>query len=306
MKLYGWFGLLLLTVSEYCLFHNIEPFKTWFFCFAWWSYILLADNLLLKIRGRSLLCGRRREFLTMLPISIFVWLIFEAFNFRIQNWSYSIASMETWQRWSGYLLSYATVLPGIFITADLVEGFWKSSSGSSASEREFLSTIGTKRPSILWIALGLTMTVAPLIWPIYFFPAVWLGPIFLLNPALRIFGVRPLSFDKPSGDRRRVWSLMLAGLICGILWEFWNYWAGSGWTYTVPFVGEWKVFEMPALGFLGFLPFALECWVLYHLFGAVLRRTQSGILKAAWWCCIAVLSFMILRGIDAYTLIKTD
>ena len=54
MKIYGCFGLLLLIVSEYCLIHKIEPFFTWFYCFAWWSYILLADNLLLKLRGRSL------------------------------------------------------------------------------------------------------------------------------------------------------------------------------------------------------------------------------------------------------------
>ena len=97
MKLYGWFGLLLLVVSEYCLLHKIEPFATWFYCFAWWSYILLADSVLLKIRGRSLLYSRRREFWPMLPISIFVWLVFEAFNFRIQNWSYSVVAMETWQ-----------------------------------------------------------------------------------------------------------------------------------------------------------------------------------------------------------------
>ena len=46
MRLYGWVGLLLLAVSHYCLFQAIEPFYSWFYCFAWWSFILLADNLL--------------------------------------------------------------------------------------------------------------------------------------------------------------------------------------------------------------------------------------------------------------------
>jgi hypothetical protein len=304
MKLYGWLGLLLLVVSEYCLLHKIEPFATWFYCFAWWSYILLADSVLLKIRGRSLLYSRRREFWTMLPISIFVWLIFEAFNFRIQNWSYSVVAMEAWQRWIGYLVSYATVLPGIFITADLVELLWKPSSGPAASEHAFLYSPETPRHSPLWIAFGLCMTVAPLVWPRYFFPAVWVGPIFLLNPLLGHLGIRALSFDLRSGDRRRIWCLMLAGLICGVLWEFWNYWAGSKWIYSVPFFGEWKVFEMPALGFLGFLPFALECWIIYHLFVAVLRRLHSRIAQAMLWLGTAAISVLIMMGIDAFTVIN--
>jgi hypothetical protein len=57
---------------------------------------------------------------------------------------------------------------------------------------------------------------------------------------------------------------MGAGMICGLLWEFWNFWTKSKWIYTVPFVGDIKLFEMPILGFLGFAPFALECYVMYN------------------------------------------
>jgi len=32
--------------------------------------------------------------------------------------------------------------------------------------------------------------------------------------------------------------------------------------YTVPFLNEFKLFEMTAPGFLGFIPFALECYVM--------------------------------------------
>lgn len=303
MKLYGWFGLILLAVSGYGLLHGIEPFKTWFYCFAWWSYILLADSLLLRIRGRSLLCGRGRELGVLLPASVFVWLIFEAFNFRLENWAYSIPAMETWRRWTAYVISYATVLPAVFITADLVERFGRPAAGPSASERALPPPEGAPRPSRLWPALGLAMTLAPLAWPRYFFPALWLGPIFLLNPFMAKLGVRPLSFDARSGDRRRVMSLMLGGFLCGVFWEFWNYWAGSKWVYSVPFVGEWKIFEMPVLGFLGFLPFALECWILYHLFDAALGSMHSAIAKTALWLAVAAICFAILLGIDAYTVI---
>jgi hypothetical protein len=64
---------------------------------------------------------------------------------------------------------------------------------------------------------------------------------------------------------------LLGGLVCGILWEFWNFWARTKWIYAVPILSEIKIFEMPVLGFLGFPPFAVECYVLYHLARKALR-----------------------------------
>ncbi len=60
---------------------------------------------------------------------------------------------------------------------------------------------------------------------------------------------------------------MAGGATCGFLWEFWNYWAAAKWTYDLPFLGpleDYRYFEMPWVGFSGFLPFALECWVVYQ------------------------------------------
>jgi hypothetical protein len=304
MKIYGWFGLLLLIVSEFCLIHKIEPFYTWFYCFAWWSYILLADNLLLKLRGRSLLTDRRRELWTMIPLSVFIWLIFESYNFAIHNWSYNIAPLPLWQRWFGYSLSFATVLPGIFITSDLVQTLLVRSGRPAASEAEILASTQRSRASFLFVAIGLALTIAPLIWPRYFFAAVWLGPIFLLDASLGKFGIKSLSLSIAEGNRSRLWCLMLGGLLCGLMWEFWNFWAGSKWIYTVPFFGKWKVFEMPILGFLGFPPFALECWILYHLLRVIPQHLNIRALSLVWWICIVVLSIIIMRGIDHHTVVR--
>ncbi|MEC7347693.1 MAG: hypothetical protein VYB60_02400, partial [SAR324 cluster bacterium] len=54
-------------------------------------------------------------------------------------------------------------------------------------------------------------------------------------------------------------------LICGFFWEFWNFWSYPKWIYQIPFVDFWRIFEMPVLGYLGYLPFALELFGLYHL-----------------------------------------
>jgi hypothetical protein len=304
MRIYGWFGLLLLTVSEYCLYRKIDPFFSWFYCFAWWSYILMADNLLWKLRGSSLLTDRRRELWGMLPLSVFIWLLFEAYNLVVRNWAYDVVPSQIWLRWPGYILAFATVLPGIFVTSDLVELLFDRHDRPAASECEILSPEPHPSPSLTFIALGLALTAAPLVWPRYFFPAVWLGPIFLLDPLLEKAGIRSLSLSIFAKDRRRVWSLMLSGLLCGVLWEFWNYWAGSKWIYTVPFFGKWKVFEMPVLGFLGFPPFALECWILYHLLQALRRRMDSGWTRIVMWMGLGILSVIIFRGIDRHTVVR--
>ncbi len=305
MKLYGWLGLSLLLISEYCLFRKIEPFYSWFYCFAWWSYILLADNLVLSLRGRSLLWNRRPEVWRMLPLSVLVWLIFEAYNLALRNWAYSNVPEPIWIRWPGYFLAFSTVLPGVFITSDLCEHLMFGNRGRPfASESEDLPAPAPTAPSLAFALLGLFFSVAPVVWPRYFFPTVWLGPLFLLDPLLERFGVKSLSLQISGGDRRRLFSLLAGGLACGVMWEFWNNWAASHWVYAVPFFGGWKVFEMPALGFLGFPPFALECWVLYHLFSRIGRRWHSRPLRFACWLAIGLICALMFREIDGKTVLS--
>jgi len=266
---------------------------------------MAADALLLKLRGRSLLIHRGRQFLAMLPISVFIWLLFEAYNFRINNWSYYVAPMPTWLRWLSYAIAYATVLPAIFITSDLVETISGRPSGKSASECDPALPGVSARPSPVFLVLGCALTLLPLLLPRYFFPAVWVGPILLLDPLLEKVKIRSLSSSVHAGDRRRIWNLMLGGLLCGLLWEFMNYWAGSKWIYTVPFFGKWKLFEMPVLGYLGFLPFALECWILYHGLRAAARMMPVRATRIVWWLGLVILSLFIMRGIDRYTVIPS-
>ena len=65
----------------------------------------------------------------------------------------------------------------------------------------------------------------------------------------------------------------------GFLWEFWNYYAIPKWTYDIPFVGFFKIFEMPILGYLGYLPFALELYAMYYFFTQTLHDEEIKIFK---------------------------
>jgi hypothetical protein len=114
------------------------------------------------------------------------------------------------------------------------------------------------------IFLGILCLLSSILIPEYFFPLIWVGFIFLLEPLVYRFGGKSLMKDLEEGNPKKIYLLLVAGLICGLLWEFWNFWSLSKWVYTVPFFEERKGFEMPFLGFLGFPPFAVQAYVMYN------------------------------------------
>ena len=89
--------------------------------------------------------------------------------------------------------------------------------------------------------------------------------MFLLEPVCLALGRRAFTDDLARGDWRPWVSLWLGGLLCGFFWEMWNLWSFPKWIYHVPYVGFWKVFEMPVLGYLGYLPFAMELYLMAQL-----------------------------------------
>lgn len=256
--LHGIFGIVLLILSEILHLKRIDPFYSWFYCFAWWSYILVVDAAIYRLKGNSLLLNRTKEFFLMIPWSIFIWLIFEAANLSLENWYYINLPHSIVERWLGYAVAYGTVLPGLFETTELLEtlGLFKRASLKknliSPPRHRFLMLLG-----ILCLASSVLMSE-------YFFPLIWGGFIFLLEPFNYRFGGKSLLKDLEEGNPRKIFLLLIAGLICGLLWEFWNFWARSKWVYTVPFFEEMKGFEMPYLGFLGFLPFTVQAYVMYN------------------------------------------
>jgi hypothetical protein len=129
---------------------------------------------------------------------------------------------------------------------------------------------------IVLVIIGFAAVIGPLIVPsVWLAPVIWLSFILLLDPLNALRGWPSITTDLARGDWRRLVSLLAAGLVCGLLWEFFNYWALSKWTYTVPYLGSVKIFEMPVLGFLGFPPFAIECWAMYIFVRSLLSPRAS-------------------------------
>lgn len=253
-----WIGLGLLAVFQTTLFLRVELVITYFYSLIWWPYILMIDGLVFRLRGNSLIVNQTRRFLLLIPWSVAIWLIFEGFNLVLKNWHYVGVPKELLIRWPGYFVAFATVLPAILETKDFL-------SVLGIFEKSQMTPIPVKaswyKPLII---TGTLCLILPLLFPQFCFPLVWLGFVFLLEPSNHSAGRQSLLSDLQRGKTGNLYQLLLSGMICGLLWEFWNFWAASKWIYTVPFVEQIKLFEMPVLGFFGFPPFALECFVMVH------------------------------------------
>ena len=257
---HGWLGLIALVCAEFLMFHGVEPAATYFNPLAWTAYILLADAAVFAITGHSRLRDEARGFLKMAALSVLLWLIFEAYNLRLANWAYVGLPQARVESWFGYAWSFATITPGIFMTAALVEAFgWFKPESRPIRFGRVAETFFT--------VLGAAMLIIPILVPrrmgMYLFALVWLGFLFLLEPVNHRLLLPSFTGDLARGYRGRLYSFLIAGWVCGWLWEFWNYWAAAKWVYTFPILQQWKIFEMPVPGYPAYPVFALECFAMY-------------------------------------------
>jgi hypothetical protein len=268
---HAWFGSALLVISEGAMLAQVEPFWTWHTPFAWTGYILLFDGIVYELRGSSWLTTNRGEFVFLALVSIPLWVVFEGYNLLIKNWYYINLPENPFVRYFGYAWAFATISPGIFLTAEVV-GACRGSLPRRGAQRDGGTIDSSLTPSdyrlstsdYVSMAAGAAMLLWPLIWPSPYLAApVFLGFIFVLDPINARAGDESLFRDHRAGRYDRLINLLAAGFICGGLWEFWNFWARAKWIYTVPIFGDIKIFEMPVLGYFGFPPFALECFTMY-------------------------------------------
>ena len=256
---HGWMGLVGLLTAEALLVSHIQIVAIYFTPIAWTFYILLIDAAVLAITSHSRLRDHPGRFGSVALLSIPLWLIFEGYNVRLQNWTYAGVPQAWPLELLGYGWSFATITPGIFETADLIESFgWFRP----------VNSVKFSRLARSWMVFfGAICLILPLIVPQAIarslFLLVWIGFIFFLDPINFWLGLPSLLGDFEQGHRSRFYGLLMSGFVCGWFWEFWNNWAAAKWYYIFPMFQQFKIFEMPIPGYLGFLPFALECFVMY-------------------------------------------
>ena len=268
---HGWVGVLFVGVF-WVLNWFLPGLRThWAFFPLWLGYALFVDGLVLIRKGHSLFKRKPKAYLGLFIVSVLGWWLFELYNRRTQNWTYVGIEYFTSLEYALLAsLSFSTVIPAVFGTAELVGTFnWlKRIKPGRVIHSSNITLFG-------FFFAGLAMLLLLAIWPSYFFPFVWLSVYFILEPINVWFGNRSLAYNVSKGDWRPVYALWLGAFICGLFWEMWNYFSYPKWIYHIPYVDFWRVFEMPFLGYGGYLPFALELYALYHFITGLFGKKHT-------------------------------
>ncbi|MDD4650290.1 MAG: hypothetical protein PHO79_09810 [Desulfoplanes sp.] len=257
---YGWIGLGMVGLC-WVLNWTMEGLRTHILFFPLWvGYSLAVDGLVVYRKGTSLLARGKERYVLLFVLSAPSWWFFELINLRTQNWIYL---GEGGLPYVGYAffatLSFCTVMPAVFGTAELMGTFrWVGLTAGKEVQQKPSHALLRGVFVAGWIMFALI-----LVFPRYAYPLVWGAAYCVLDPVNVWRGGRSLLEDAVSGHWKSYLCLGAGCLVCGFFWEMWNYYSVPKWIYDVPFVGFWHIFEMPLLGYLGYIPFSWELAAMY-------------------------------------------
>ena len=260
----GLLGLLLIAIA-WPLSQQIS--QNLFFP-LWLGFILLVDGLVLRRTGTSLVVRSPKIMVVMFIVASPYWWAFEGINQITQNWVYVTPTEEDSGGLVGVIqasLSYSTVVPAVFEVSELI--------GSFGFIKRFarLPSLVLSRPQIILAGVfGLGSLVTMLIWPTYLFPMTWLCLFFIFDPINNLTGRPSIIAQVKNGDYRTVVAFALGALVCGFFWEMWNRDASVSWEYNIGYLDFARIFQMPLLGYGGYLPFGLETYAVFHFVAGLL------------------------------------
>jgi hypothetical protein len=296
---WGWAGAVLGAASWILAWSRIPGlggFHAHTFTPLWIGFILVVNAFTARRTGRCMLLSRTRPFLLLFPVSAGFWWSFEYLNRFVGNWRYvGEVDFGAVEYFLFATLPFSTVLPAVLSTRELLLSYrrfdrafreWRPftpapphlelradgvppmdvAKGAIRAPRRrgtpAAGRTGGTRPvaiglaALLFSCAGLvTVGIAPDV----AFPLVWVAPPMLLISLASLRGEpHPLS-GIASGDWRTAVSSVFAALLCGFFWETWNFGSAAKWVYAIPYVDALHVFEMPLLGYAGYLPFGVLC-----------------------------------------------
>jgi hypothetical protein len=252
---WGWIGVFcgiiawIVAWSRYGLFSRFQPHT---FTPLWASYIVTINALTFSRTGHCMMIDRTRSFLLLFPVSAAFWWFFEYLNRFVQNWSYTGVNFGAWEYFLYATLPFSTVLPAVLGTRE-----WLLSLSWPSKKFQYFMPISIA----VFVATGIGLACIG-VWPNYLFPLLWISPLLIIVSLTAFLGEQHIFSDITRGDWHLIVASAVAALICGLFWEMWNYHSLAKWRYTIPFVQRFHVFEMPILGYAGYLPFGLECAVI--------------------------------------------
>jgi len=259
---FGWVGAAVLGgawVFAWTRFPWFRPFQPHTYFPLWFGLILLLNALTVKRSGRSPLTDHPAIYALTFPASSLFWWFFEYLNRYVWNWYYlGVAGMSATEYSLYATLCFSTVLPGVMAMAEFLGTFrfFTDSHYDAMSWKPNVRSPVSQAVLFILAALGLAGIV---FFPDYAYPLLWISPL-MVFVLVQILLREPCVLDRlAKGSWGLVFRYEIAALCCGLCWETWNYWSLAKWVYAVPWVHAFQVWEMPLIGFAGYLPFGVEC-----------------------------------------------
>lgn len=266
---WGWWGVGLLAMSwliAWVPINGLEEARRLSFTPLWVGYTVAISAWVVARGGRALMQAQPLRFLALFPASALFWYLFEYLNQFTGNWIYAgtgVAESEAINWFFRSALPFATVLPAVITTRDWLATFPALSAG--LDEFAPLKAAKPKQASALAWTAGVAGLVAVAIWPDALYAIVWAAPPLVIVATQQFAGQRHLFTPVAQGDWRDPWLAVVAALFCGFCWELWNVFSLARWTYHIPHAQVFHIFEMPLLGYAGYLPFGITCVVAAQL-----------------------------------------
>ena len=271
---WGWGGCAMMAVGWWLSWTRFEwfaPCQRYPFIPLWLGFIVLMNALCVRRSGRSLLTDHPRLYLLTFPVSSAFWWFFEYLNRYVWNWYYvGVPGIGAVEYVVFATLCFSTVLPAVTAIAAWLGTFGHFSETAYAD----MGRVNLRGPvsCATMSALAATGLVGIVFAPQYAFPLLWISPL-MVFVLVQILLREPCVLDDLAvGNWSLVFRFAVAALLCGIAWETWNYYSLAKWIYAVPYVHRFQIWEMPIIGFCGYLPFGMECAAVAAWLSPVLVR----------------------------------
>ena len=280
-----WFGIVIFFVALYFLWSKSSEPKfiiNWLLIPLFWGVIFIVDGFVyIRTAGRSLIGKRPQTIIAIAVCSMGGWLLFEYLNFFVRkNWYYPAGDLILNEQFLIYsIIGSSALLTVVFEWYMLLKSFKKFAIRYTQGPK-----IKITKPIwrvVLMISLAAFFVIP--FFPNQLFFLIWVAPMTALLSILSLRGkwtpLKPIE----KGNWSLVALICLSYFIQGLLYECWNYFGGyhlangelqtfnpGYWVYSVPYVDKFHIFEMPALGLFGYLPFGLYCWAAWLAFANLL------------------------------------